>query len=55
MAAAGLWEQLGKLTVPSLLTVLERVDRSAAVPALTIGAIFGACLAQLAAAEDDGR
>eukprot|EP01046_Picozoa_sp_COSAG06_P017662 COSAG06_NODE_1207_length_10262_cov_14.644396_11_plen_77_part_00 len=41
--------------LPSLVTVVSRIDRAAAVPALTIGAIFGACLASMAAgsaAED---
>ena len=31
--------------LPSLLVVIERVDRAAAIPALTVGVLFGACLA----------
>lgn len=37
--------------LPSLLTVIERVDRAAAIPALTVGVMFGACLAASVSAD----
>ena len=40
--------------LPSLLTVIERVDRAAAIPALTVGVMFGACLAASVSADPQG-
>jgi hypothetical protein len=33
--------------LPSLITVITRIDHAAAIPALTIGAVFGACLVSI--------
>ncbi len=38
---------MAHLQLPSLLTVLKRIDHAAAIPALTIGAVFGACLVSI--------
>ena len=34
----------GARQLPSPITVIERVDRAAAIPALTIGVMLGACV-----------
>lgn len=39
--------------LPSLATVIERVDRTAAIPALTIGVMFGACVVSSVSVDPD--
>lgn len=40
-------QHLEDVPLPSLLAVIRRIDHAAAIPALTIGAIFGACLVSI--------
>jgi hypothetical protein len=41
--------------LPSLVTVIEQVDRTAAVPALTVGVIFGACVISSVSVDPEGE
>ena len=49
----GLAPRLQQVQFPSVIAVIARIDLAAAIPALTIGAIFGACLVTISAPLDD--